>query len=524
MLFNSYTFVLIFLPLTLAGYYWLARFDHRYSAAWVAAMSVAFYGYTLVTYIPLLLISIAFNYLVGRSIAEAAAAGTAARTRRWLAFGVAVNLLLLGYYKYAGFLVGNFNTVSGAGFNVPNIVLPIGISFFTFTQIAFLVDAARGLAREYSRTHYTLFVSYFPHLIAGPILHHKEMIPQFRDPANYRYQSANFGLGLSYFAIGLIKKIALADTVAHYVAPSFNLVESGGTLSFVEAWLGALAYTLQLYFDFSGYCDMAIGLSLLFNIRLPINFNSPYKARNIVDFWRRWHMTLSRFLRDYLYIALGGNRHGATRRYINLALTMLLGGLWHGASWTFVVWGALHGAYLMINHGWQALRGSHGADTAQDGPTTARGRSGRVAAQALTLLAVIVAWVFFRAQSLDAALSMLASMSGLHGISLPVSLAPHLPASVVQSLTAVGLHFDGFGSTYAGPLPVVLIAALMGACLWLPNSQEWLEARPSANGTSAPTPRLGWAPRPLFAAALGLAAAWCILNFGRLSEFLYFQF
>ncbi len=514
MLFNSYSFVFAFLPLTLAGYFLLARSDYRHSALWMAVMSVAFYGYWNIAFVPLLLASIVFNFFIGGAIARAREAGAAPRTRLLLTAGVSADLLLLGYFKYAGFLVANVNELAGSGLHVPQIILPLGISFFTFTQIAFLVDAARGLAREYSFSHYTLFVSYFPHLIAGPILHHKEMIPQFRDPANYRFDSANFSRGLTYFALGLFKKVALADGVARFVAPGFQIAAQGGQLGFVEAWLSVLSYTLQLYFDFSGYCDMAVGLSWMFNVRLPFNFDSPYKAVNIIDFWRRWHMTLSRFLRDYLYIALGGNRHGSARRYLNLLLTMLLGGLWHGASWTFVAWGALHGTYLMINHGWRVLRG-------EDRPAT---RSGTVAARALTLLAVIVAWVFFRADSVHAAFGMVQSMAGLHGISLPQGLGHLLPASVTGTLAAAGVQFSGFGPAYGGPLQIVWVAALMLVCQALPNTQEWIESGAIHTDAQPATGWRRWTPRPVYAMVLGLVCAWCVLHFGRLSEFLYFQF
>lgn len=514
MLFNSYSFLFAFLPLTLAGYFLLARWNHRSSAAWMALVSVAFYGYWNIAFVPLLLASIAFNFLVGGAIARSLEGGSAARTRMLLAGGIAADLLLLGYFKYAGFLVTNVNSLAGTGFHVPQVLLPLGISFFTFTQIAFLVDAARGLAREYSFSHYTLFVSYFPHLIAGPILHHKEMIPQFRDPASYRFNSENFSRGLTFFALGLFKKVALADGVARYVAPGFRLAAEGSPLGFGEAWLSALSYTLQLYFDFSGYCDMAVGLSWMFNIRLPFNFDSPYKAVNIIDFWRRWHMTLSRFLRDYLYISLGGNRNGRFRRYINLLLTMLLGGLWHGASWTFVAWGALHGTYLMINHGWRALRGD-------DRP---RSRLGTAAGRTLTLVAVIVAWVFFRADSVHAAVSMVQSMAGLNGFNLPESLGRHLPGALTQTLVAHGVQFNGLGPAYGGPAQVLWVVVLMLACQVLPNTQQWIDGdgqRANAAGVAA---WRRWTPRPLYAAVLGMASAWCILHFGRLSEFLYFQF
>jgi alginate O-acetyltransferase complex protein AlgI len=509
MLFNSYAFLFAYLPLTLAGFYLFARRSRLLAAGWMALASLAFYGYWNIAFVPLLCGSIVFNFLIGSAITKVLEAGRRRASRWLLVTGIAADLALLAYFKYAGFLVINANAALGAAIPVPEIVLPLGISFFTFTQIAFLVDAARGIAREYSFPHYTLFVAYFPHLIAGPILHHKEMIPQFRAAATYRFNAENFSRGLAFFAVGLFKKVALADGVAHFVAPAFNVAAQGGSLTFLEAWLGALAYTLQLYFDFSGYCDMAVGLSWLFNVRLPFNFDSPYKATSIIDFWRRWHMTLSRFLRDYLYFSLGGNRHGAARRYLNLLVTMLLGGLWHGASWTFVVWGALHGGYLMINHGWQALSNHLGFRI------TANRRLVQIASQALTLLSVIVAWVFFRANSIDAALGILGSMSGHSGVTLPASLVRYLPATWSPALAHWGVHFGDLGSAYGGVAQVLWIAVLMTVCLYLPNTQQWID---SGRGS------LRWTPSTRWAAVLGLATAWCILQLGNLSEFLYFQF
>jgi alginate O-acetyltransferase complex protein AlgI len=300
----------------------------------------------------------------------------------------------------------NLNAALGSNWTIGRVILPIGISFFTFTQIAFLADAWRKGVREYKFVHYGVFVSYFPHLIAGPVLHHAQMMPQFGRDETYRWNSANVVAGLAIFALGLAKKIVLADGVSPYADAVFNAADQGTLPGVQEAWIGALAYTLQLYFDFSGYSDMAIGLSLMFNVRLPFNFDSPYRALNISDFWRRWHISLSTFLRDYLYVPLGGNRHGSARRYLNLALTMLLGGLWHGASWSFVLWGGLHGLYLMLNHGFRA---------AVPAALLARLDASRLFglfAWASTLLAVVFAWVFFRAQTLSGAGVLLRAMGG----------------------------------------------------------------------------------------------------------------
>ncbi|RYG25077.1 MAG: MBOAT family protein, partial [Burkholderiales bacterium] len=337
MLFNSYAFVFLFLPITFVGFFLIARFSHFMAALWLAAASLFFYGWWDPRYVVLLVASIGLNYVMGYVIGKARSAdGPTPRAKLLLILALAANLGILGYYKYTDFFINTVNDLSGAGWALHHVILPLGISFFTFTQIAFLVDVYRGIAREYNAVHYVLFASYFPHLIAGPVLHHKQMMPQFHRPETYRINVANFNDGMTIFVIGLFKKVLIADQFALYANPVFTAVEGGATLSMTEAWVGALAYTFQLYFDFSAYSDMAIGLSRMFNVDLPINFNSPYKSRSIIDFWRRWHITLSTFLRDYLYFGLGGNRHGAVRRYVNLLTTMVLGGLWHGANWTFV--------------------------------------------------------------------------------------------------------------------------------------------------------------------------------------------
>src|SRR6195952_3334913 len=378
MLFNSWLFILVFLPIALAGYFWLGRSGDLAPVLWLALASLVFYSVSNWQFVPLLLASVAFNYLIGWLLITKQLRST---TRfAVLTAGVTVDLLVLGIFKYAGFFAANLNAMFSTGFTL-NILLPVGISFYPFTQIAFLVDAYRGNVARYRLPHYALFVTYFPHLIAGPILHHKDMIPQFERAETKRPDPHLILCGLIIFAIGLFKKTCLADGIQPLVSLAFG----PNAPTFDQAWLGALAYTFQLYFDFSGYSDMAIGISLMFGIFLPLNFNSPYKATSIIDFWRRWHMTLSQFLRDYLYIPLGGNRHGRTLRYANLMITMLLGGLWHGAAWTFVVWGALHGAYLCINHAWKRF-----------GPEVApRLRpAAAVAGAVLTFLAVVVAWVF----------------------------------------------------------------------------------------------------------------------------------
>ena len=443
----------------------------------------------------LLLASIVVNFLVGRHIVAVLRARGAPDARRWLALGVVFNLGLLGYFKYANFFVDNINALLGMDWRVGRILLPIGISFYSFTQIAFLVDAYEGKVNEANPVHFGLFVTYFPHLVAGPVLHHAQMMPQFADPSIYRLRADHFVGGLAIFVLGLFKKVVFADGIAPYADAVFNPVDGGAIPTFGEAWLGALAYTLQLYFDFSGYSDMAVGMSWMFNVRLPFNFNSPYQAHNISDFWRRWHISLSNFLRDYLYIPLGGNRSGAFRRYLNLSITMLLGGLWHGASWSFVCWGGLHGLYLMAHHGFRAALGVR-ARAWLDGS-----RAWSAAAWTLTLLAVIAAWVFFRAQSLPGAARMIAAM-------LPTELA----AEPVHAL----LWNAGLQSSAGAAWCVVLGAvALFGR-----NSNRLgvaLMARLAA----------GQWLRPLLGGAAACAVAMLLLvNIARdsVSAFIYFNF
>ncbi|MDA0813084.1 MAG: MBOAT family protein, partial [Verrucomicrobia bacterium] len=348
--------------------------------------------------------------LLAGSIAVNAAFGKLLCSQQWqirrsgllLFFGVSFNFGLLAYFKYAGFLLSNIDDLFGTGFGVPSIVLPIGISFFTFQQIAFLVDARRGLVKEFSWLDYALFVTFFPQLIAGPIVHHAEMMPQFRISRSEQIWHEDVGAGFSIFCFGLFKKVVIADSCAVYADAGYATISSGQALDPASAWITVIAYSLQLYYDFSGYSDMAVGLARIFGIRLPLNFNSPYKATGFIDFWRRWHITLSRFLRDYLYVPLGGSRTGAIRQYVNLAIVMLLGGLWHGANWTFVIWGGLHGFLLGINHAWRAF------------PCSRHWLFANAASRALSILLTFVlvslAWIPFRAESLGQASLVLDSL------------------------------------------------------------------------------------------------------------------
>jgi D-alanyl-lipoteichoic acid acyltransferase DltB (MBOAT superfamily) len=476
MLFNSYGFIFLFLPAVLLGAFMCGRFSQLAPVILLALASLAFYALGNWQFVPLLLASIAFNTAIGYLLIERKLTSAARRTA--LAVGVGGDLLILGIFKYAGFFAANLNALFATGLTV-NILLPVGISFYTFTQIAFLVDAYRGNVARYSLPHYALFVTWFPHLIAGPILHHRDMIPQFERDAMRRPDMHLILCGTIIFAIGLFKKTCLADGIQPLVSLAFG----AATPSFDHAWIGVLAYTFQLYFDFSGYSDMAIGISLMFGVFLPLNFNSPYKSSSIIEFWRRWHMTLSQFLRDYLYIPLGGNRRGPLLRYVNLMITMLLGGLWHGAASTFVAWGALHGFYLCINHAW-----SHLAPMAP--PRFAW--AAKLASSALTFLAVVVAWVFFRADGLASAIGVLSAMA---------------------NPTHITLGRDEWAN-------LIFIAIYAGLAWLAPNTQSLMryDHKNRTVGVGAVELR----PLPLSAAAAVLAFG--ILGIQQHSEFIYFRF
>lgn len=515
MLFNSYEFLLFYFPLTCAVFFLLcARHWARAAAAWLALMSVVFYGYWSPAYVALLLGSICFNFLAGRLILHRVAIVGRPTARHLLIGAVSANLFTLCYFKYMNFFVDTLRAAGGIDLQVATVVLPIGISFFTFTQIAFLVDTFQGKVREARFVPYLLFVTYFPHLVAGPVLHHAEMMPQFARADTFRFRLDKVVSGVSLLAIGLFKKVILADGIQPFVAPAFD-GPNMQVLTGLEAWGGVLAYSLQLYFDFSAYSDMAIGLSRVFNVELPLNFNSPYKARNISDFWRRWHMTLSRFLRDYLYVPLGGNRFGLARRYVNLALTMLLGGLWHGAGWTFVIWGGLHGAYLVFHHAWQAAVGRTAI-----GLRWANARWASAAGVLLTFIAVTVAWTFFRATSFEAATRMLVAMSGFNGWALPMEWKATLEASFGQPASV--FRFDALNA-FAGVRQVLWIVALLCMAWFCPNSQQIMLALEGRYARFAKVGAVfGWSVLGALIAVIALLAV--ISASHGVSEFIYFNF
>jgi alginate O-acetyltransferase complex protein AlgI len=408
MLFQSQIFLFGFLPVCLAGFYLTGRLaSPTWALRWLVAANLVFYGWGDPRFLLLLIGSVLFNYATGRAIRATARRGASVTARRLLAAGIAVNLGLLGWFKYADFL---WHAVA-PGDPALGIALPLAISFFTFQQIMFLAEARRHPDDEVSALHGATFVTFFPHLIAGPIVRPTDIIPQFRRPDVCVPNSENLTTGLVIFLLGLGKKLVLADMFGTFADVGFNAAARGAHLTFFEGWYATLAYALQIYFDFSAYSDMAIGLARMMNVRFPLNFDSPYQARDISAFWRRWHITLGWFLRDFVYIPMGGSRVDFPRRVANLMATMLLCGLWHGAGWRFVLWGGVHGVFLAIHAGFRRI----GL------------RLPALPAQGMTLFAVVVAWVPFRASGMAAAWSMLRAMSGANGIALPAMIVGFCP-------------------------------------------------------------------------------------------------
>jgi alginate O-acetyltransferase complex protein AlgI len=452
MLFNSYAYIFCFLPLIFIVYFFLNRKKLTLAAKiWLTLSSFFFYGYWNPIYLPLIAGSILFNYAVGSALLKFR------KNSPLLIIGVIGNLGLLIYFKYMDFFITNLNTLTVLNLPLLHIVLPIGISFFTFTQIAYLVDTYKGSAQEYSLINYTLFVTFFPHLLAGPIIHHKEIMPQFDYRRNKVLNYRHLAQGLFLFSLGLFKKVIIADTLATWANNGFDYA---ATLTFLEAWVTSLSFTLQLYFDFSGYTDMALGSSLLFNIKLPINFNSPYKALSVQDFWRRWHITLSRFMRDYVYIPLGGNRVSEPHLLFNILLTFLLVGLWHGAGWTFVLWGLLHGGALILERLWRK--------THVNLP--------RPLSWFLTFSFVNAAWVFFRARTFTDAIKVLTGMCGMNGIVLPEILSHTL-----SGLRDLGLEFGLSLRNIEGDIktPLMIIVFLFLSLLYKNSDEMVAGVRPN---------------------------------------------
>lgn len=536
MLFNSATFLFFFLPTVFGGFLLLAHFGlKRLAGLWLTLASLAFYGWWNPQYVPLLLGSMAFNYWVGGQLMRR-------RNSALLLSGIAANVALLGYFKYTGFAVQTIVDVTGAGWAAPHIILPLAISFFTFQQIAYLVDANDREVTEHGFLNYCLFITFFPHLIAGPITHHREMLPQFSNPDRFRPRWDLVAVGVTLFFIGLFKKVLVADPFGTYARPVFEQARSGG-VQFIEAWSGALSYTLQIYFDFSGYTDMAIGLGLLFGISLPPNFNSPFKARNIIEFWNRWHMTLTRFLTAYIYnpIVVAMTRRRAAKgrplprrgkmsseTFLVLVafptiFTMFISGVWHGAGWQFIVFGLLHGVYLVIAHAWRQWKVQRGIPLESSNPAKIAASVG------LTFLCVMIALVFFRADNVPAAMNILSGMAGLNGITFPQRVAelPLLGSLVAQLGLPVG-DLQAFTPSHAVRIFIFLVV------VWsLPNSMQWLRSfptalnlRPSASWLERYSRLFRWRPSIPTGMALGAASLVVMLYATSVAptEFLYFQF
>ena len=480
MLFNSLGFILIFLPITFFVYFALNKAKLlQLGKGWLVLASLFFYSFWNIAYLPLILISMIFNYSIGTTLNNPDNIKLKINRKLVLTFGVVCNLLLLGYYKYFDFFIENINVLLKNDFPLLHIILPLGISFFTFTQIAYLVDAYKQQVKEADFMNYALFVTFFPHLIAGPILHHSEMMPQFSNLRNKIINPQNITFGIILLTVGLFKKIIIADNLAEFVKQGFDIRTNW---SFLEAWVTSLSFTFQLYFDFSGYTDMALGIAMMFNIFMPKNFNSPYKARNIQDFWRRWHMTLSRFLKDYIYIPLGGNRLGEFKTYKNLFITFLLGGIWHGAAWTFVIWGALHGVATSLQRIWGKLNFK---------------MPGFIAVF-ITFVFVNITWVFFRSQHVSTSIEMIKTMLGITNFSLP----EFAHGAIQYGGNLQNIAFNNIKN----PLYPVLICFIF---ILFDNFND-IDKK--------------FKPSIAKAVFISLFFCWLLFNMNKVSEFLYFNF
>jgi len=504
MLFNSPVYIFLFLPAAVFVYFFLTR-KHliHLSKVWLVMASLFFYGYWNPVYLILITASMLVNFFLGTTLHRTRGEPkprTPGLSRRKIILlsGIVINLSLLGYFKYADFFIENINLLFSTGMPALNLALPLAISFFTFQQIAYLVDCYKEDTQEYDFLNYCLFVTFFPQLIAGPIVHHKQMMPQFMRLKNSLVNWTNIAAGIFIFSVGLFKKTVIADSFSVWANAGFD---AGIQLSFFEAWGSSISYTLQIYYDFSGYTDMAIGAALLFNIRLPINFNSPYKALNIQDFWRRWHITLSTWLRDYIYIPLGGNRSGHSRAYLNILITFFLGGLWHGAGWSFIIWGALHGLAVAGHRLW-----SH-----------AGLKMPVFLAWCSTIMFVNITWVFFRAENLESAQLMLKGMFDLEGVKFSPGFVDVLTRLTHWELLApdwikgdylIPIEMAGYGLVFA------LVAFL------LPNTVEMIRLVPYRG-------KLAFKTTAITAILTGMLFFFAVMTFignPEPSEFLYFNF
>lgn len=486
MLFNSYIFIFLFLPAALAGYYLINFFKlYRMADLFLIGMSLWFYGYFNPSYLLIICGSIAGNFLVAKGMERA---GQRQGIRKLLlVLGISADTAVIFYFKYFDFFIENVNAVFGTSMELQNIVLPLGISFFTFQQISYLADSYRGETKGYTLNEYALFVSFFPQLVAGPIVLHSEVIPQFRDREKRRISVQSLSKGLYIFAMGLFKKVVIADTFGKAVAFGFGTIDS---LSSMEALIVSFSYTFQLYFDFSGYCDMASGIGYLFQIELPQNFNSPYKAVSITEFWERWHMSLTRFLRTYIYIPLGGNRKGKIRTYLNIMAVYLVSGIWHGADWTFILWGLLHGMLSCLNRMFQKTWD----------------RLGDVTKWAVTFMIVNVLWILFRAESVASAKLFLFRLGCLSGFGIREELYACFHLQELEYLEKLPV-FSYLPARVTGFHLWLFLAGAFFVVLNCRNSRE-KEFRPTAFN----------------ALATVVCIVWSVMSFAGISTFLYFDF
>ncbi len=474
MIFNSYEFIFIFLPITWALFYLIGRWNNSYARIWLLVASLFFYSYWNPVYLPLILSSMFVNFTIGTILAR----GLWEKFRKGiLLLGIVFNVSLLGYFKYYDFFIETVNTMFGLSLPLKELVLPLAISFYTFQQIAYLVDSYRYETKSYNFFSYGLFVSFFPQLIAGPIVHHGKVMPQFRNASTYTIQSSNIAKGLLIFAIGLFKKVGIADQLALYASEGYRIVDK---LTLLDSWLTTFAYTFQIYFDFSGYSDMAIGLGLLFNIALPVNFNSPLKATSIKDFWSRWHITLTQFLTKYVYIPLGGNRKNIQRTYVNIFLVFLISGIWHGAAWTFVIWGVMHGLASIVHRLWNSFGF----------------QMSRLAGWFVTFSFIHLTFVMFRAKSVEDAFSVYKAMFGGNGVG-------SLEAILEMSRNPVTIALEK-------PIEfIVLIVVTVSVTFFARNAVQIMEHKKRTAGLA------------VFA---GLLFFYGISHLQEVSEFLYFNF
>jgi alginate O-acetyltransferase complex protein AlgI len=522
MLFNSYEFIFVFLPVVVAVFFALGRASRAWALRWVIAASLFFYAWWRPWNVLIIAPSVLINFALARVLQRLRKQGSRSTAQAVLLMGIAFNVAFLGYFKYSNFLVGAINDVFGTQMFLARIILPLGISFITFQKIAFLVDVHAGRVESFTLQDYCLFVLFIPQLIAGPIVHYREMMPQFHG-VSCRFEKDNVSVGLTLFAFGLFKKVFIADSIVPLVRPIYEQATSGSSIALLSAWIAAVGFTLQIYFDFSGYTDMALGIGRMFGVRLPPNFNSPLRASSIIDFWQRWHMTLTRFLTAYIYnpLALWMTRRRAARvpsgfalpsrglgAFIELLmfpilLTMLVSGIWHGAGYTFIVWGVLHGFYLTVNHAWRLL-----------GPKLWRDKSSyerfmQPTGFIITFVCVAASMVIFRSANLKAAADLLQGMLGLHGI----GLSQLKNISVGRMKIAFWITVPAFIALVC-PNSLELLSRYEPALGWKPSPHD---------GGTAKT-RILWGPSLAWAVAVSMIAAIGILYLGGQSEFLYWQF